>query len=677
MYESFYQLSADPFRLSPDPAFSFQHRTYRKALTYMRHALHRAEGFIMVTGQPGTGKTTLVTDLIRTLNFDEVTVAKIITMQLTSNDLLNLVAYSFNLDPEGWSKAKVLVQVERFLKQQYQQGRRTLLIVDEAQGMDEGALEELRLLTNMLVDSHQLLQVFLVGQEQLRDTVNTPSLEQLQQRLIATMFLEPLDTDDTSAYIKHRLHCVNWKGDPLISTETYAMIQRYSHGIPRRINQICSRLFLHGSTEEKHRLGTADLGIVIEKLQQELLLPMDKESFYEPAPWLVDQNYEETYEEEPQTSHPAPKTIRPIIETPPGAETWLHMPDREPISVARPGAGAGNTHAGIHRKKSLWQLKLQALFAASGNYASKAAMRLLCDRIRNVGRPAVLGGVMLAAVLITAMLAAYLSDSDNGPSVPDQGILALNQPVTQQSVQSTSVDNEVISVLSRPEMPAPEELDSSGSGNSAGAAGSNTRRGGEKFAMLAIETGQDPVPKHDPIDASLPAPEVTPVLALSQDNQAGEAATPATVKEVVAPPPLSKEEKIAGLLANAQHSLRQNRLLIPDNDNAYHYFRQVLELDPGNNAALYGLEQIVSRYSTLATSALDKNDSEEAERYITRGFRVSPNDEGLQALRERINTPPVKIAPMPEPEGFLMRLKGFFSQPPNETIEEKIQTDDL
>ena len=185
------------------------------------------------------------------------------------------------------------------------------------------------------------------------------------------------------------------------------------------------------------------------------------------------------------------------------------------------------------------------------------------------------------------------------------------------------------------------------------------------------------MPKHDPIDASLPAPEVTPVLALSQDNQAGEAATPATVKEVVAPPPLSKEEKIAGLLANGQRSLRQDRLLIPDNDNAYHYFQQVLELDPGNNAALYGLEQIVARYTTLATSALDKNDSEEAERYITRGFRVSPNDEGLQALRERINTPPLKIAPMPEPEGFLTRIKGFFSQPPNETIEEKIQTDDL
>ena len=662
MYEAFYQLSADPFRLSPDPAFSFQHRTYRKALTYMHHALRRAEGFIMITGQPGTGKTTLVTDLVSTLNSEQVAVAKIVSTQLTSNDLLNLVAYSFNLDPEGWSKAKVLTQVERFLKKQYQQGRRPLLIVDEAQGMDETALEELRLLTNMLVGNHQLLQVFLVGQEQLRDTVNTPSLEQLQQRLIATTFLKPLGSDDTKAYIKHRLHCVNWKGDPLLSTETYAMIQRYSHGIPRRINQICSRLFLHGSTEEKHRLGTADLEVVVEELQQELLLPMDKESFFEPDTKPVDQ-YEETYEEEPQTSSPAPQTTEPAIETPPGAATWPHMPAKEPVSDACPGAGAGNTHAGIHRNKHQRQPKLQALLAAAVNYASKTT-RLLCDRIRNLDRPAVLGGVVLVPVLIAAMLAAYFSDSGNGPSVPAQDTVALNLPVTQQSVQPASVDNEIIPVLPRPQIPAPEELDNTGNKNSTGAAGSNTSGGIDNFAMLAIETVQQP------------APQVTALLELSQDHQAGEAATPMPVKEIVAAAPLSKEEKIAELLAKGQRSLRQDRLLIPNNNNAYYYFRQVLKLEPGNNPAIYGLEQIVARYTTLATSALNKNDKKKAEQYITRGFRVSPNDEGLQALREQVNPPPVKIAPAPEPEGFFTRLKGFFSQPPNEGIDENILTDE-
>ena len=122
MYEAFYQLSAYPFRLSPDPEFSFQHRSYRKAMTYMLHALQLAEGFIMITGQPGTGKTTLVSDLVSTLRADQIAVATIVSAQLTANDLLDLVAYSFNLDPEGCSKAKVLFQVEDFLKQEYQQG---------------------------------------------------------------------------------------------------------------------------------------------------------------------------------------------------------------------------------------------------------------------------------------------------------------------------------------------------------------------------------------------------------------------------------------------------------------------------------------------------------------------------------------------------------------------------
>ncbi|MDX2455912.1 MAG: AAA family ATPase [Gammaproteobacteria bacterium] len=647
----------------------------------MLHALRRAEGFVMITGQPGTGKTTLVSDLVRTLSFDQVDIAKIVSTQLTSNDLLNLVAYSFNLDPEGWSKAKVLVQVERFLKQQYQQGRRPLLIVDEAQGMDEDALEELRLLTNLLVGNHQLLQVFLVGQEQLRDTVNTPSLEQLQQRLIASTYLEPLDVDDTRAYIKHRLHCVNWRGDPLISTETYAMIQHYSHGIPRRINQICSRLFLHGSIEGKHRLGTADLEIVVEELQQELLLPMGKQGIYEVAPWPEEQ-YEETYEEEPQTSPSAPKIVLPTTATPPGTEratqpsslqaaaTRHHMPASEPAAVAGHVAGTDNNHASIHHKKRV---------------------------------------ILLALVAI--LLAVYISDGDMDQPVPDQHSMALSQAGPPQLVLPATEDSEVTSVQPRPETPSAEEQATSGTGSSASEASSNTRGDREIFALLAIETGQNPAPELDPGETSLPAPplamvdpdktpapattdhetaaqnepgqdiptpaqEVAPVVALSQDNQAREAPTPGPVKELTMTPPLSEEEQIAELLANGQRSLKQYRLLTPKDDSAYHYFQQVLKLDPGNSDALYGIEQVVAGYTLLATDALNKNDKQKAELYITRGFRISPNDEGLQALRDWMNVLPIKSAPEPEPEDFFTRFKKFFSQPPNEKIDDRIQTDE-
>ena len=332
MYEIIYKLSAEPFRLSPDPRFCFEHRSYRKAMTYMRHGLHRAEGFIMITGRPGTGKTTLISDLLLTLKPDQVMVANLVTTQLTADNLLRLVAYSFNLDPEGADKVEVLMQVSRFLKQQHQQGRRPLLIVDEAQSMAEESLEELRLLTNIQVDSQQLLQIFLVGQEQLRDIVNAPGMEQLRQRMIAATHLEPLDRDDTEAYIKHRLRSVAWTGDPLISEEAYTMIHQYSQGIPRQINQICSRLLLHGSIEEKHRLGLADVEIVIEELRQESLMPMETLAMSTASQLSADED-SDTYIEEPRRKDaPAtPKTAqRPAPTTAPAAKS---RQETEPVRL--------------------------------------------------------------------------------------------------------------------------------------------------------------------------------------------------------------------------------------------------------------------------------------------------------------------------------------------------------
>ena len=348
MYETYYQLSAEPFRLSPDPRYCFQHRTYRKAMIYMRHALLRAEGLIMITGRPGTGKTTLIQDLLRTLKPEQAIVANLVTTQMTADDLIRLVAYSYNLNAEGADKVDVLVRLDRFLKQQYQQGRRALLIVDEAQDMAEGALEELRLLTNIQAGGQQLLQIFLVGQEQLRDIVNAPSMEQLHQRMIAATHLEPLNIKDTEAYIKHRLRRVAWTGDPLISKEAYAMIQQHSQGIPRQINQICSCLFLHGSIEEKHRLGTSDVKIVVEELREELLMPVDSAGLPAMLPPDTEQ-HQDTYEEEPRRQaapaatkkmpQPAPQTIKDRQRTP-TEETIVpsSMPGNNPAAVASPSA---------------------------------------------------------------------------------------------------------------------------------------------------------------------------------------------------------------------------------------------------------------------------------------------------------------------------------------------------
>jgi general secretion pathway protein A len=643
MYESFYQLNADPFRLSPDPGFSFQHRTYRKAMTYMLHALQRAEGFIMITGQPGMGKTTLVSDLVSTLRSNQITIAKIVSAQLSANDLLDLVAYSYNLDPEGCSKAKVLFQIERFLKQEYQQGRRSLLIIDEAQGLDAEALEEVRLLTNVVVDQRQLLQVFLVGQEQLQDTVNKRSLEQLHQRLIAATHLEPLDTNDTSAYIKHRLRCVNWKGDPLISTEAYDQIQQYSHGIPRQINQICSRLFLHGSIEEKHRLGIADVRIVVDELQQELLLHMDNKYVYGTALELTDLS-EETYEEEPDTSPLASKMVLPP-------------------TVALQGIDIAGQ-------------KLSKIIAATKLH--------LPDLARMISRPAVWGGVVTLIVMIAAKLVMPFINGDSDQFAYNQKVLTLDQAEIQQIVQTIIDDTTITSVHSRTGAPVFGEQTSSNIQNSEGEAGSKTWGQANIVATLDIETRQTSLPDvaideitEQHLDEPAPDQETASFDEQPQSSQAQKAESLEPVNTPVAVPLLSVGDEIEELLDLGFISLELNRLLIPKNNNAYHYFQKVLKLDPQNNKARSGIEQIVTRYATLATNALDTNDREKAKRYTARGLQIRPNNKDLLALHNRLNTsqfePSINPAPAPEPENIFSRFKEFFTRPPDKSLEDQPQ----
>jgi putative secretion ATPase (PEP-CTERM system associated) len=304
MHLNFYQLSADPFRLSPDPRFCFPHRSYHRAMIYMQHALQRAEGFIVITGEPGMGKTTLINDLLRGLKTDQIRVARLVSTQLAADDLLRLVAYTFELGPEGMSKAALLNRIGRFLEQQHLSGRRALLIVDEAQDLPEEALEELRLLMNIQVQGHQLLQIFLVGQKELRELVSAPSLEQLHQRVIAATYLEPLNATETKEYIKHRLRRVGWAGRPMLSNPIYEMIHQFSRGIPRQINQICSRLLLHGSIEERDRLGLQDLKIVIEELHGEMLLPLGMQEIAGHVVW-PENLAQESYDDPPRPA-PAP-----------------------------------------------------------------------------------------------------------------------------------------------------------------------------------------------------------------------------------------------------------------------------------------------------------------------------------------------------------------------------------
>jgi len=275
VYRTYYKLTGEPFRLSPDHRFSLGHRSYANAKAYLDYALLQGEGFIAITGAPGTGKTTLISDILAGFEETDMQVATLTSTQLESRDLLHMVAHAFDLHPEDRSKSNLLLELERFLNQQSYRGHRTILIVDEAQSLSRSALEELRLLANIQRKDQLLLQIFLVGQEKLLDLIRAPGMEQLQQRLVAASVLEPLDLDETVDYIEHRLYLVAWRGNPAISEEALRLIYKYSGGIPRRINMICNRLFLYGGMQQKHELVGEDARTVIEELHQEFLLPAE------------------------------------------------------------------------------------------------------------------------------------------------------------------------------------------------------------------------------------------------------------------------------------------------------------------------------------------------------------------------------------------------------------------
>jgi type II secretory pathway predicted ATPase ExeA len=270
IYKSVYNLDGQPFRLSPDYRFSFGHQTYNDAKSYLKYAISQGEGLVAITGAPGTGKTTLIASLINEVDRSQAQVGVITNVQMDSSTLLAMVTDAFSLHIDRSENAMRVFK--QFLIQQNNAGRRVILIVDEAQGLPPELLEELRLFSNLQHNTQLLMQIFLVGQEPLMDIIRSPGLEQLQQRLIAAAELKALDLDQTKGYISHRLKCVGWKNDPDYNEEVCNLIHKFSGGVPRLINLICHRLFLHTGLKNKHRIGGGDALIVIVELHKEGLL---------------------------------------------------------------------------------------------------------------------------------------------------------------------------------------------------------------------------------------------------------------------------------------------------------------------------------------------------------------------------------------------------------------------
>jgi len=259
MYEDHFKLTRKPFQLSPDATFFFPSVEHKRALSFLQYGLNQGDGFIVITGNVGTGKTTLVQALLAELDDSDLSVATIVTSNLKEDDLLQMVAHNFGIPVRQGSKAGLLHDLEHHFTLQAKANRRILLIVDEAQNLPAESVEELRMLSNFQSNGKPLVQIFLLGQQEFRTTLLSEGFEQLRQRIIATYHLNPLSEDETRTYIEHRLTVAGWQQLPDFSGDAFPAIYAFCEGVPRRINNLCDRLLLFAFLED---ITTIDSGIV-------------------------------------------------------------------------------------------------------------------------------------------------------------------------------------------------------------------------------------------------------------------------------------------------------------------------------------------------------------------------------------------------------------------------------
>lgn len=269
MYQSFYGLSDDPFRMSPSAGDCYVHRTFAKASSYIVYTLHRGEGILLITGDPGLGKTTLVRNCVLEEGLDGVTFAEVSGGHLSADDFLYVTANRFGLECDGLSTGRILTKLEQKLVSLQQQGRRGVLLVDEAQDLDIASMNEVKSLSNLEFHGRPLLQIFLVGQSSLLQYLRQPELAPVFQRVTAACRIKPMTLEEVGEYIKHRLSSCGWKGDPSIEDSVMDVIFQHSGGNPRRINLICSRLLLRGMIKDSHDLTQLDVKMVLDELYRE------------------------------------------------------------------------------------------------------------------------------------------------------------------------------------------------------------------------------------------------------------------------------------------------------------------------------------------------------------------------------------------------------------------------
>ena len=614
MYQRFYQLASNPFRLAPEPDFCFSHTGYRRAREYLEFALAQGEGFVMVTGRPGTGKTMLVETFLKTVNTDEVIARRIAVSSYGAEDLLRAVAYAYGIEAAGLDKGTLRHRIQQFFVAQERSGRRVLLIIDEAQTLSHTALEELRILADMQTESRLMLQLFLVGQESLQESMHIPEMEQFQQRVIANYHLAPLNLEDTRSYIEHRLLQAGWNGNPEFSSAAVLGIYQLSKGVPRHINKICNRLLLLGFGKGNHTIDEQDVLEISAEMHEERLAPLESN----PTPHYDTDNVTNISDIRDNQLSITDLAIRAgkvdacataIAEVSRQAtedkEAFFARhdtpPDNRNEKISPPDIEVAAAVAVTPEPLRAANESLDVTRHSEGAVKDRRANRIGWKKALAVmAAPLVVLAILFVAVPSfqgREALKNMLSFVDLS-SIPDQQIAAL-----QEFFGVTDAENEI-------------------------------------QAKADDASGHSSARDADTTTPTVPASsEFQPAVGVINRQQGNTAppvqATPVT--EATAQTDTIKTGRVEELLAQARQALDDYRLVTPEGNNAHEYLLATLQLDPANETAREGIQEIVDIYITLAAKAADNNETERAGRYLERGLGIQPDHPELIAMKDRLD----------------------------------------
>jgi general secretion pathway protein A len=266
MYLDLFKLQELPFRLTPDPAFLYLSKHHARAKAYMESTIWFTDGFVVITGEIGSGKTTLIETFLKELEKD-VVVAQISQTQVSAVEFLQSLLAQFGFQPFKMKKAELLATLNEFLIEQYANGRRVLLIVDEAQNLSNKVLEEIRLLSGIETTKEKVLRIILAGQPELNEKLNSSGLVQLAQRIRLRFHLTALSKSDTASYIQHRLEVAGSQGREIFHPDTFPLIYRYTGGIPRLVNTLCDTAMMAAFAREQDHVEVEDVKAAVEEMQ--------------------------------------------------------------------------------------------------------------------------------------------------------------------------------------------------------------------------------------------------------------------------------------------------------------------------------------------------------------------------------------------------------------------------